>query len=418
MSKLVIKGGPGLNGEVRISGSKNAALPIMAATLLIKGETVLRNVPDIADIHAMMELLEKIGAKTDFKNNTLRVDATRLKNASLLDDNVKQMRASILLLGPMVARLGEVKLAFPGGCVLGKRPVDVHIFALERLKAKITEGDATIAAKADRLEGNFIVLPETSVTATENAIMAAVLAKGETQIRLAASEPHVQDLCRFLNKAGAKIRGIGTHNLTIDGVKSLKPVTYSITSDYIETGTLAIAAVLTKGNVTLTHCDPDDLDVFWSRLREVGGNFTIEKDKVIIKPYKGKLKAIRQLRTAVYPGFPTDLQAPFAILLTQANGESQIFETLFDGRLSYLFELEKMGLKVDILNPHLARIMGPAHLKGCEIASCDIRAGASMVLAALVADGVTEISNIKYIDRGYERLEEKLKSLGADVVRE
>lgn len=417
MPKFIVQGGKPLSGSVSVSGSKNAALPIIAAAMLIKGKTILKNVPHIADVYSMIELVEKIGVKTQFENNTLHIDATTIDNQPLLTKQVRRMRASILLLGPLLARAKEAKLAFPGGCVLGKRPIDVHIYALERLGAVITENKATIHAAAKKLTGNFIVLPETSVTATENAIMAAVLAHGETQIRLAAAEPHVQDLCRFLKKAGAKISGIGTHNLTIEGVSELKPITHSIVPDYLEVGTLAIGAVITRGDIVINDACPDDLDVFWSRLREAGANFKIKDSSITIKPHTGDLKNVTHLRTAVYPGFPTDLQAPFAVFLTQTQGVSQIFETLFDGRLSYLYELEKMGADIKIMNPHQAQVTGPTPLRGCPIASCDIRAGASMVLASLIASGTTEISNINYIDRGYEKLEDKLTTLGAHIVR-
>ena len=259
-------------------------------------------------------------------------------------------------------------------------------------------------------------MAEASVTATENAIMMAVLAEGSTEIRWAAMEPHVQDLCNFLNKMGAKITGIGSHTLQIEGVSELSGANHAVTSDYLETGTLALAGVLTKGNLTLTNCHPEDLDSFWQKLEEVGASFELSENKVIIRPVK-ELRSVEKLRTAVYPGFATDLQAPFAVLLTQADGESKIYETLFEGRLNYLYELQRMGAEIDMLSPDQALIHGPTKLRGVPIASCDIRAGAAMVLAALIAEGETEISNINYIDRGYEMLDEKLRSLGAKIER-
>jgi len=259
-------------------------------------------------------------------------------------------------------------------------------------------------------------MPEISVTATENAIIAAALAQGKTEIRLAAAEPHVQDLCRMLVKMGVKISGIGSHELIIEGVKSLKGVEHEVIGDYLEVGTLALAAVLTRGEVTLEGINVRDLDIFWHKLEQCGAKFDLAENRVTFYPVE-KFQAVKKLQTGVFPSFPTDLQAPFAVLLTQAEGVSKIFETLFEGRLNYLFELEKMGAKVEFLNPYQAIIIGPAKLRGLPIASCDIRAGAAMVLAALVADGETELNNVYYIDRGYERLDEKLRSLGAKIER-
>jgi len=273
-----------------------------------------------------------------------------------------------------------------------------------------------IHIKCKKLYGRKIILPELSVTATENAVMASVLAEGTTEIRLAATEPHVQDLCRFLNKIGAKISNIGTNNLVVKGVKTLKGATYKITGDYLEAGTFAIAAAATQSDIIIKGIDANQLDSFWQKLEEAGIKFELSENSAHIFPSK-KLDAVKILRTAVYPSFPTDLQAPFAVLLTQAHGVSKIFETLFEGRLNYLFELEKMGGHIEYLNPHQALIIGQTILKPLAISSCDIRAGAAMVVAALIAKGKTEISNINYIDRGYEKFDEKLRKLGADIVR-
>lgn len=417
MPKFIIKGGKPLNGTVKISGLKNAALPIIAASILTDEKTVLENVPDIADVHTLLKLLKNLSVKSKFTKNKLEINPENLKYGKFNQKLVNRMRASILLLGPLLAHFNKVKINFPGGCVLGKRSVFAHLEALKQLGAEVIEEKCHLELKTKQLKGNIIILPEISVTATENAVMAAVLAQGNTEIHLAACEPHVQDLCRFLNKMGAKIKGIGSHVLKIEGIKKLKGTKYKIVSDYLETGTFSLAAVLTKGKVTLESTNPQHLDVFFQKLKEAGAKFKIEKDKIHF--YKAdKFKPIPLIKTAVYPGFPTDLQAPFAVLLTQAEGKSEIFETLFEGRLNYLFELEKMGAKVNILNPHRAEIIGPTELKGTLIASCDLRAGAAMVLAALIAKGKTEISNIDYIDRGYEKLDEKLKSLGAEIKRE
>lgn len=416
MAKYIVQGGNKLKGSVTVSGSKNAALPILCATILADGPVVLNNVPHIADIHAMISILKTIGAKVEFENGSIKIDTEKVKSTYVSNEGKHCMRASILLLGPLLARFGKVKMEFPGGCILGKRPVDTHLFALEGLGAKIIDNKNDIELNAKKLKGADIVMSELSVTATENVVMAAVLAEGTSIIRLAAAEPHVQDLCNFLNSMGAKISGIGTHELTIKGVKSLKGGQYSITGDYLEAGTFAIAAALTNGEVEIKGIDPHHLDSFWQKFSELGIPYELKKNSAIVKPH-GKLKAITQLRTAVHPSFPTDLQAPFAVLLTQSYGESKVFETLFDGRLNYLFELEKMGAKFDILNPHQAIIHGKKNLKGVHISSWDIRAGAAMVLAALVAEGETEISNIGFIDRGYDNLEAKLQKLGAVIER-
>ena len=416
MSKFIIQGGKRLSGEVKVSGSKNAALPILCASMLSSEEIVLNNVPEIADIHSMIRILESFGAKIEFSNNSIKIDSSKLKKQDAPDEMVKRMRASILILGALIPRFGELKMAFPGGCVLGKRSVDSHTYAFKQLGGEIIDDQKGLHIKCKKLIANKIILPELSVTATENAIMAAVLAEGTTEIRLAAAEPHVQDLCHFLNKMGAKISGIGTNNIKIQGVSKLKGGSYTITGDYLEAGTFAIAAVATEGDVLIKGINPEHLDSFWQKLDEIGAKFELFEDSVHILPSKN-LQATKMLRTSVYPSFATDLQAPFTVLLTKAKGVSKIFETLFEGRLNYLFELEKMGAHIEFLNPHQALVIGRTKLKGLPISSCDIRAGAAMVVAALIADGQTEISNISYIDRGYENLDLKLKSLGADIVR-
>lgn len=416
MPKFIVKGGKKLKGTVTVSGSKNAALPILCASLLTKEKTILQNVPEIDDIYSMIKILEALGAKIKFSNHTLEIDPSKLTAKAIPHELVQKMRASILIMGALLSRFSEVKMAFPGGCVLGKRSVDAHTHAFKELGCKILDDKKGLHIKCTKLKGKQIILPELSVTATENAVMAAVLAEGRTEIRMAAAEPHVQDLCLFLNKMGAKISGIGTNSLIIEGGKSLRGCGYKITGDYLEAGTFAIAAVATESEITINGINPNHLDSFWQKLEEMGAKFTLSKDSIHIYPAKN-LTAVKILRTAVYPSFPTDLQAPFSILLTKANGVSKIFETLFEGRLNYLFELEKMGAHIEYLNPYQAIIIGPTKLKSTPISSCDIRAGAAMVIAALMADNTTEISNIYYIDRGYEKFDEKLRSLGADIKR-
>lgn len=419
MPKFVVRGSRPLKGTAHIHGSKNAALPILAATLLTNEPCLLRNVPAISDVRGFMELLRGVGAEVNEKDGVVKVRAQKLRKGNLPAELIKQMRASILLLGPLLARSGEVTMDFPGGCVLGKRSIHAHTHALEALGATIKEEEKTLNATAETLRGAVVIMAEASVTATENAVMAAVLAKGHTEIHWAAMEPHVQDLCRFLVKMGAKISGIGTPTLYVEGVEKLHGADHTITSDYLEAGTLALATVLTRGEVTLRGMVPEHLDSFWQKLEEVGARFELGHDFVTLKPLaEGRhFRPVEQLKTAVFPGFPTDLQAPFTVLLTQAEGDSRVFETLFEGRLNYLYELERMGAKVEVHNPQQATIHGPARLKGTPIASCDIRAGAAMVLAALTAEGTTEISDIRYIDRGYEWLDETLRSLGAEIER-
>lgn len=414
--RFLVTGGRKLEGTVKVGGSKNAALPIITASLLTDEEVVLTNVPDIADIAVMEHILHFLGIKTDFEGNTFKIHAGAPDNVEIPHELVSKLRGSSLFLGPLLARNNEVKLAFPGGCVIGKRPIDSHLHALKSLGAEVLESEELLHLKTDKLVGSKFTMTEASVTGTENAIMAAVLAEGDTTIRLAASEPHVQDLCKFLNSMGAKITGIGTHTVRIMGVKELHGTEHRVIPDYLETGTLVLAAAITGGTVDILDIVPEHLDIFWQKLREAGVHFELGRDMVRVLPSLGNLRAIK-IKTAIFPSFPTDLQAPFATLLTRAEGKSSIFETLFEGRLQYLYELEKMGLRPKIISPYQAEFEGPVHLKEASVASWDLRAGAAMVLAAMAAEGETEISNIYYIDRGYERLDEKLNSIGAKIER-
>ncbi len=413
--RFLVTGGQVLSGTVKVGGSKNAVLPIIAASLLTKEPVTLCNVPDIADIRTLIIILEFIGVEVDFDGHCMKLNASGLQNKEIEHGLVSKFRGSSLLMSSLLARNGEVRLAFPGGCVLGKRPMDTHLNALEALGAEVIEQEEVLHLKTNGFIGKDFTMTEASVTATENAIIAASVAKGSTVIRLAASEPHVQDLCHFLNSMGAKITGIGTHTLKIEGVDALSGTEHNVTSDYLEAGTLVLAAAITDGTVMVENVEIHHLDIFWQKLREVGVNFELGENWVKVMPSNG-LKATK-LQTAIFPSFPTDLQAPFATLLTQASGTSFVFETLFDGRLQYLYELEKMGVQSKMLNAYQAEITGPVNLKAASIDSCDIRAGAAMVLAALAAEGQTEIHNIYYIDRGYDKIEEKLKSLGAQIER-
>ncbi|EFK94888.1 UDP-N-acetylglucosamine 1-carboxyvinyltransferase [sediment metagenome] len=417
MSKFIIGGGISLKGEVKVSGSKNAALPILCASLLTTEKSVFKNVPDIDDIHSVLEIFKALGAEVKYENHTVMIDPKNMNNDKVPEHIISKMRASILIIGALINRFKEISIPFPGGCVLGKRSVSAHMDGFEELGCKIIDDKERLHIKAKKLTGKKIILQEQSVTATENLLMATVLAEGHSEIRMAATEPHIRDLCLCLRKMGAKISGVGSSELRIKGVKKLKGVTYTIQGDYLEAGTFAIAAVATKGDVVIKGINTDYLDALWQKFKEIGAPFRLKKNEVHILPYKRHIKAVAKLRTAVYPAFPTDLQAPFTVLLTQSHGVSKIFETLFEGRLNYLFELEQMGAYVEYLNPHQALVIGPKKLKGRPISSYDIRAGAAMIIAALIAEGTTEISNIKYIDRGYEDIDMKLKKLGANITR-
>lgn len=417
MSKLVINGPAKLSGTVKISGSKNAALPIIAATLLIRGKNTLENVPNITDIHNLLKILEKLGAKIKFVGNKLEIDNTGINGNDPDPNLVRNMRASILLIGPLLSRNKKVKISAPGGCFIGNRPLDAHFEAFEKLGATIQEKDDLYHISVPKLKGTNITLQLMSVTATENIIMTAVLAEGKTTLRLASCEPHVQDLCNFLNKAGAKISGIGTNELVIGGVKELKPAKYSIVSDEIEAGTYIIAAAATGSEITLENIETKTIDYSMiSRLEAANIHMDIKKNSISIKR-SPNIKPVN-IWTAPSPHFPTDLQAPFAVLMTQANGSSLIHETMFEGRLNYIKELKKMGANASILDPHRAVIIGPTTLYGKRITTLDLRAGATLIIAALVANGKSEISKAEIVDRGYENIVEKFQSLGADIRKE
>lgn len=419
MTKFAISGGKRLLGEINVAGAKNAALPLLAASILISGEVILKNIPGISDIQAMAEILSKMGAKVKIKGSDVIINTASISPDIVPDyDLTRNMRGSILIVGPLLARFGKVKIAQPGGCVIGSRPIDTHLEAFRQMGAEIKEDGAYYIIEAKKIRPGKIILPELSVTATENAIMALATAQGFSEIRLAAAEPHCEELVNFLNLAGAKISGGGSHNLKIVGVKKLNSgVEYNILPDPIEIATFAIAAAITRGEVIINNVNPDHLDMFLNKFKEANVNFKIDEksDRLIISATT-VFRPI-YIRTDVWPGFPTDLQAPMAVLLTQAQGTSRIFETLYEGRLNYLKELIKMGANAVVQNSHEALITGPTPLIGKEINSLDLRAGASLVIAALIARGETIIDKIELIDRGYERLDEKLTALGASIKR-
>jgi len=417
MSKFIIEGGHALRGEVAVSGSKNAALPILASALLTSEVCTIKNVPDIQDIRTLIAILESLGCQVSRSSTgDLIIDSSGVDGRDPDFALVKKVRASVLISGPLLTRFKRVKVTHPGGCHIGARPIDVHLKALRALGARVAVEDQFYLIETDGLIGNQVVLDEMSVTATENIIMAAVLANGTTEIRLAAAEPHVTNLIECLNLMGAKISGRGSHIITVEGVNSLHGAVLQIVPDYIEAGTLAIAAAITHGDLVINGYVENHLDIFTNKLRDANVQFQLlPNDKIhiskttVIKPV--------DIRTDIYPGFPTDLQAPFAVLMTQADGNSKIFETMYDGRLNYLNELAKMGSAATILDPHWAIIMGPSVLYGKEIDSLDIRAGATLILAALTANGRSTINHAEIIDRGYEQIDDKLRKLGAHITR-
>ncbi len=417
MAKFIVEGGHALSGEVSISGSKNAALPIIAAALLTDEECTISNMPNIADVRLMIEIAVSLGASAHLKDGTLHISGKGLRNFEVEEGHAKLLRTSIMFLPTLLTRMGEAKIPFPGGCDIGKRPINAHLHSLESLGATVVRADDMIHLTSSGFSGAQLYVQAMSVTGTEIAVTAAVIAKGTTEIRLAAMEPHVQDLCHFLNSMGAKITGIGTPILTIVGVEKLGGTTYSVTPDYIETGTFVIAGLVTKGSITITNTEPGHLDMLWDFLNQMGAKYELGDTWIKIHPTKQLHALERTVRTGVYPDFPTDLLAPMAVLLTQTEGFNRVFETIYEARLNYVIELEKMGARCEILNKHEALIVGPTVLKGNPVASWDLRAGTAMVLAGLAAEGKTEISSVKYIDRGYEDLENKVRGLGGVIHR-
>lgn len=413
-----VRGGIPLVGDVVVGGSKNAALPLLAGSLLAQGETVLRNVPKLRDTLAMLKILEFLGAETSFEEGTVRIRADKVKSQPIPAEYVSALRGSIVLIGPLLARFGVAEMAYPGGCVLGKRPVGAHVEAFQQLGAEDMSTDDTLHLQGT-LQPGHVILPEFSVTATESLVLAAALLPGETRIDLAAAEPHVQEVERFVQKMGATVEGIGTHTVTVHGKKPLNAIEFSVTSDYLEAGVLILAALVTRGKLRIHGVDREHLLSFLDALRRFGAvwKYDPKEQTLLVDGELSSLKAM-SVRTNVFPGFPTDLQAPMGVAMTQAHGVSRMFERLFEGRLGYLYELEKMGAHVEILNAHQALIIGPTPLKGRTVASNDIRAGAAMVLAALCAEGETTITDVRYIERGYDRLDEKLRGLGAKIERQ
>ena len=416
MDKLTITGGAILNGEIRISGAKNAALPIICSTLLADDPVTICNIPHLHDITTTMELLGRMGVSITINEKmSVEVDASTIEHCVAPYELVKTMRASILVLGPLLARFGEAEVSLPGGCAIGSRPVDLHINGLQLMGADITVENGYIKAKAKRLKGAKIVLDIITVTGTENLMMAATLAEGTTIIENAAREPEVIDLANCLNAMGAKVSGAGTDMITIEGVENLHGTTYSVLPDRIETGTYLVAAAVTGGKVKLKDTDPTLLDAVLSKLVDAGAEIETGKDWISLD-MKGKRPKAVDVRTAPYPAFPTDMQAQFCVLNSVAEGTGTIIETVFENRFMHIQELQRMGAEIQ-LNGNTAVITGVEQLTSAPVMATDLRASASLVLAGLVATGNTLVERIYHIDRGYECIEEKLHQLGAHIRR-
>jgi len=413
MEKIVIEGSHQLRGEVEISGAKNAVLPIMAAALLVEGETKIKRVPDLRDTRTMADLLKMVGAKINFHNNTMSIDTASVNNPVAPYDLVKKMRASFYVLGPLIARFGQATVSMPGGCAWGPRPVDYHLKGLEKLGAKIDLAGGDIIARTKKLVGNKIRFDFPSVGATGNIVMAAVMADGETEISNTAKEPEIVQLCEFLVSMGAKIEGIGTTKICVEGVDELKPQAITVIPDRIEAGTFLIAGAA-LGEIILKNTIPEHLSAIIEKLEDVGARITINDTDIVINR-ADNIEAI-DVSTAVFPGFATDLQAQWIALMVTANGSSIITDTIYNDRFSHVPELNRLGANITV-EGNSAIVRGVDELLGAEVRSTDIRASASLILAGLMAKGNTIINNVHHIDRGYESIEKKFAQLGANIKR-
>ncbi|MEI7640425.1 MAG: UDP-N-acetylglucosamine 1-carboxyvinyltransferase [bacterium] len=414
MDKIVIKGGKKLKGVVAVSGSKNATLPVIAAAILGSSPSTIKNIPLVRDIRTMAKLIGLLGAKSEIKEHTLTIDPAGIKNYEAPYELVKTMRASIYVLGPLLTKYGYAKVSLPGGCAIGARPINLHLMGMKKMGAKIEIAHGFVKATAKKLKGARIVFDKVSVGATINVMLAAVLADGETRLENVAKEPDVVGAVEFLKLMGAQITGEGTDVITIKGVKKLHGVKdFSVMPDRIEAATLISAAVMTKGAVKITHLIPAQLALFLEKIKEAGVKIKTDKNSVTVFPYKGKLKAT-DIITAPYPGFPTDVQAQWMALMTLAKGEAVIKEEIWENRFMHVMELTRMGSDIRV-DGNMAIIKGVNKLSAANVMASDLRAGAALIIAALAADGVSEVHRIYHIERGYEGLDKKLKSIGANI---
>ena len=416
MEKLLIKGGNSLHGTINCSGAKNAALPMIAATILCNEKITLKNLPYLQDITTMFELLGSMGANILLDENmNFTISSNELLDTEARYELVKTMRASILVLGPLVAKYGQARIALPGGCAIGSRPVNFHLDALEQLGAKIELKNGYIEASAKELIGTSIKFDGITVTGTENIMMAACLAKGTTFLTNVAKEPEIEDLAEFLNEMGAKIKGAGTDEIIIEGVSELEGTTFSIPADRIEAATYLAAATVTQGNICIKGINPKRLKKVLDKLEESGAEISCDENSISLSMSKQKPKPV-DITTAPFPEFPTDMQAQFSVINAIADGTSNIYETVFENRFMHIQELNRMGCDIEV-NGNQAIVKGVKNLYGAEVMATDLRASASLILAGLCAEGQTIVDRIYHIDRGYERIEEKLNYLGADIIR-
>lgn len=412
MSSYIIEGDRRLEGEVTVSGSKNASLPIIAATILNPGTTKLYNVPNIHDTQITLEILKFLGCKIKKNNGKIEVNSKNITKKEIPEHLMNKMRSTVILAGAILGRFKEAKFSYPGGCDIGARPIDLHLSAFKKLGINITEDSGFITCKCDKIIGANIDLDFPSVGATENIILASIHAEGTTTITNAAMEPEIEDLAKCLNKMGAKIEGAGTNVVKITGVAKLKDISYTIMQDRIEAGTLLCAGAITGGEICINYKTPEHITPIINKLEEMGCKVEFKKGKINLRAPK-KLKAV-DIKTMPYPGFPTDMQSIFASTLTIAKGTSMIIENIFENRYRYVSELQKMGAKITT-EGKTAVIKGVRKLSGAKVKSTDLRGGASLVLAGLIAKGTTTVTNIEYILRGYENLDEKLRKLGAKI---
>jgi UDP-N-acetylglucosamine 1-carboxyvinyltransferase len=417
MERIRIVGNPNLQlkGKVKISGAKNAVLPAIAASLLTKEKVRLKNVPLVKDVFTILTVMKELGANYSKRKNSLSIQAKKIKSAEAAYELVSAMRASILVLGPLLARYGKAVVALPGGCAIGSRPIDLHIHGLEKLGATISLEHGYIKAEAKKLHGAEVEFEKKSVGGTENLIMAASLAQGETVLKNCSLEPEVSDLCELLVKMGAKVDGIGQETIRIKGVKELGGATHDIIPDRIEAGTFLVASSLTRGNIVLTHSRPHHLDTIIEKLRYSGAKIE-QLNNHSLRVIGSEDIRSQDVTTSPYPGFPTDMQAQFIVLMTQASGTSIITETIFDRRFTHINELLRLGANIEVSGDK-AIVRGKTPLSGAETLASDLRASASLVLAGLIANGETIVNEVEHLDRGYEKLEGKLKSLGAHIER-
>lgn len=414
MARYIIDGGVPLRGTVQAAASKNAVLPIMAATLLTDDECVLTNVPRITDVVVMGNLLRRLGAEVEgLGDKTLRICCRTVGETELAPDLVARMRASVVLMAPLLARLGRVQTAHPGGCVIGRRDIDTHLEALEALGARVREVEGMYVVEAAHLQGAAIFLDEASVTATENTVMAATFAHGATTIKHAACEPHVADLCAFLVKMGARIEGIGSNIIRVEGVESLHGAEHSIISDHIDVGTFAVAAAVTGGDIAIRGVLPETTEMTNLILSRMG--VSIDLDETTMHVRAGRLSATRKIDTDPWPGFPTDLASVMTVLATQAAGSTLIHDWMYEGRMFFIDKLVTMGASIVLCDPHRCVVTGPTPLHGRTVYSPDLRAGAALTLAALAASGRSEIHDIEFVERGYENFVDRLAALGARI---